>query len=54
MEPVFMILGQSAAIAAVLAIDNKVGVQEVAYEIMKEKLLNAGQVVTASQAVLTK
>lgn len=54
MEPVFMILGQSAAIAAVLAIDNKVGVQEVAYEIMKEKLLKAGQVVTASQAVLTK
>jgi len=54
MEPVFMILGQSAAIAAVLAIDNKVGVQQVDYALLKEKLLKAGQVVTASQAVLTK
>ncbi len=54
MEPVFMILGQSAAMAAVLAIDNKVGVQQVSYELLKEKLLKAGQVVIASQAVLTK
>jgi hypothetical protein len=50
MEPVFMILGQSAAIAAILAIDNKVGVQQVPYAILKKKLLKKGQVLTLSQA----
>ena len=44
MEPVFMILGQSAASAAVLAIENKVPVQEVAYSKLREKLIADGQV----------
>ena len=51
MEPVFMILGQSAAMAAVLAIDNRVGVQDVSYAAMKEKLLKDGQVISLKQAV---
>ncbi len=38
MEPVFMILGQSAATAAVQAIDDEVAVQDVDYEKLKTKL----------------
>ncbi len=44
MEPVFMILGQSAATAAVLAIDGKVAVQDVPYEKLRAKLVADGQV----------
>jgi len=44
MEPVFMILGQSAAVAACIAIDKQVPVQEVEYEYLKEKLLARNQV----------
>ena len=44
MEPVFMILGQSAATAAVMAIDGKLAVQDVPYEKLREKLLADGQV----------
>ncbi len=44
MEPVFMILGQSAAIAAAIAIDDGLAVQDVPYEKLREKLLQAGQV----------
>lgn len=43
MEPVFMVLGQSAAIAANLAIDNGQKVQEVPYEKLKELLLQYNQ-----------
>lgn len=43
MEPVFMILGQSAATAAAIAIDNDQAVQEVSYEDLKKKLLEQGQ-----------
>ncbi|MBP90984.1 MAG: FAD-dependent oxidoreductase [Planctomycetaceae bacterium] len=39
MEPVFMVLGQSAATAAVLAIDDAVSVQNVAYTKLRERLL---------------
>lgn len=46
MEPVFMILGQSAAVAACIAIDKQVPVQEVEYEYLKEKLLARNQVLT--------
>ena len=38
MEPVFMILGQSAATAASLAIDGDISVQEVQYEELKKQL----------------
>ena len=44
MEPVFMILGQSAAVAAVMAIDGKTGVQEIDYNVLKNKLLAKGAV----------
>jgi hypothetical protein len=44
MEPVFMILGQSAATAAALAIDNRQSVQRVDYEKLKDRLLADHQV----------
>jgi hypothetical protein len=44
MEPVFMILGQSAATAACIAIDDDVSVQEVDYEKLKSTLLADHQV----------
>jgi hypothetical protein len=43
MEPVFMILGQSAASAASIALDDKVAVQDVPYDRLKAKLLIGGQ-----------
>lgn len=46
MEPVFMILGQSAATAAVLAMDGKVTVQKVPYARLQQKLLADGQILT--------
>ena len=49
MEPVFMILGQSAAAAADLAIDNNIPVQDVNYEELKADLLKKGQVLTLNQ-----
>jgi hypothetical protein len=44
MEPVFMILGQSAAAAASLAIDNKLAVQDLPYQTLRKKLLELNQV----------
>ena len=44
MEPVFMILGQSAATAAAMAIDSSIAVQDVPYEKLRERLLADGQV----------
>jgi FAD dependent oxidoreductase len=43
MEPVFMILGQSAGAAAALAIEAKVSVQDVDYGKLKEQLLKGKQ-----------
>ncbi len=43
MEPVFMILGQSAATAAVLSIDNKVSPQQLPYSKLKAVLLKDKQ-----------
>jgi hypothetical protein len=44
MEPVFMILGQSAATAAVFAIDDQTTVQDVPYAKLRERLLADKQV----------
>jgi len=44
MEPVFMVLGQSAATAAALAIDGGTAVQDVAYARLRERLLKDGQI----------
>ncbi|QDU41433.1 Xanthan lyase precursor [Maioricimonas rarisocia] len=44
MEPVFMILGQSAATAACLSIDKDCAVQELDYAVLEERLSKDGQV----------
>lgn len=44
MEPVFMVLGQSAGTAASLAIDDESAVQEVDYQRLQHQLLADGQV----------
>jgi len=44
MEPVFMILGQSAATAAALAIEGDLDVQAVAYERLRDRLQSDGQI----------
>jgi FAD-dependent oxidoreductase family protein len=44
MEPVFMILGQSAATAAALAIDGGAAVQDVTYSKLRERLLRDRQI----------
>ena len=46
MEPVFMILGQSAAVAACLAIDEKCAIQDVSYNQLKKLLENKNQILT--------
>jgi hypothetical protein len=45
MEPVFMILGQSAAVAAGLAIDKNIAVQDVDYKELHQMLAAEKQVV---------
>lgn len=46
MEPVYMIVGQSAATAAILAIDSNVPVQKISYEVLKYKLLQDNQLLS--------
>ncbi len=48
MEPVFMILGQSAATAAALAIDAGTSAQEVDYSKLRDRLLQDGQIIESS------
>ncbi len=43
MEPVWMVLGKSAGIAAIMSVINKTPVQEGPYEALKVKLLKLGQ-----------
>lgn len=43
MEPVYMILGQSAATAASIAIDCNSAVQDISYEVLKYNLIKDGQ-----------
>src|SRR5690554_4639949 len=51
MEPVFMILGQSAATAAAMAIDSEISVQEVPYSELKVQLEKDNQILSAEQAL---
>ncbi len=44
MEPVFMILGESAAVAADIAIEKNIAVQDVPYAELEKRLLELGQV----------
>jgi hypothetical protein len=46
MEPVFMVLGQSAAAAAAIAIDRGTTVQDVPYAALRARLVQDGQVLT--------
>ncbi|WP_114750243.1 FAD-dependent oxidoreductase [Pleomorphovibrio marinus] len=52
MEPVFMILGQSAATAAIMALDEGINVQDVEYAKLRERLLEDGQVLTMEDRIL--
>jgi len=46
METVFMILGQSAATAAVLALDSRLPVQKIPYEQLRARLLADKQILS--------
>lgn len=46
MEPVFMILGQSGATAACMAIDRNLAVQDLSYELLRQQLEKDGQVLS--------
>ena len=48
MEPTYMILGQSAAVAAVQAMDSKCAVQEIDYPVLRTKLEELGQFLVPS------
>ena len=50
MEPVFMILGQSAATAASIALDGKLAVQDVPYAELRKRLLADKQILETAQA----
>jgi hypothetical protein len=54
MEPVFMILGQSAATAAVMAIDGNMSVQDVPYDKLRARLIADGQVLEVQPAAAAK
>jgi len=54
MEPVFMILGQSAGTAAVFAIDDGVAVQDVTYDKLKARLVKDGQRLVGDSSQLGK
>ena len=43
MEPVWMILGESAGVAAAIAVDDGISVQDVSYETLRPKLDQLGQ-----------
>jgi hypothetical protein len=49
MEPVFMILGQSAATAAAIAIDQDIAVQDVGYDELESRLRTAKQILGLAQ-----
>jgi hypothetical protein len=51
MEPVFMILGQSAGVAACIAIEDCVPVQKVQYKKLRRMLLDRGQKLPAEDFI---
>lgn len=44
MEPVYMVLGQSAAIVAALSVERKSAVQDLPYELLQSQLVKYGQI----------
>ena len=53
MEPVFMVLGQSAGTAAAQAIDQRVAVQQLDYGALRARLLADGQILDWPQRAKT-
>ena len=51
MEPVFMILGQSAATAGCMSLDRKIAVQDLPFDTLKERLIEDGQVLSWERKV---
>ena len=51
MEPVFMILGQSAAAAAKIAVEKNIAVQDVPYDELQILLRDKGQVLTLNDII---
>lgn len=49
MEPVFLILGQSAATAAVLSIERSIPVQDLDYGVLRARLLADGQILNLTE-----
>ncbi len=49
MEPVFMVLGQSAATAAAIAIEGDLALQDLDYKILKKQLVKDGQRLDSSE-----
>lgn len=54
MEPVFMILGQSAVTAAIMALDQGIPVQDLSYADLRDQLLEDGQVLTLADRIASK
>jgi len=49
MEPVFMILGQSAGTVAAMAIEKNTGIHDLAYDEIRIKLVIDGQILEYSE-----
>ena len=54
MEPVWMILGESAGVAAAIAADNEIAVQDVPYKQLRPKLENLEQILDRVEQDLTQ
>lgn len=50
MEPVFMILGQSSATAAVMSLEENIAVQDLSYDKLEKQLVDDGQILEMSHA----
>ena len=54
MEPVFMILGQSAATISAMANDNGTAVQDVPYDVVQKRLIDDGQILQRPKGLPVK
>jgi hypothetical protein len=54
MEPVFMILGQSAGTAVCMALEEGIAVQDLSYESLSTRLIEDGQVLQTPEASLSR
>ncbi|MBZ0258587.1 FAD-dependent oxidoreductase, partial [bacterium] len=54
MERVFMILGQSAATAAMLSLESNIAVQDLPYKRLRERMVNDGQVLELNDPSIIK